>query len=80
MHGLVNKPYSETKDLLKQYIILPKAVNGLHIYAYMNRAKDFESAVEDGLNYLKSYEGTPLDIALEKKSYEVIEKILNYIS
>ena len=76
MYALVNKPYSEMKDLMKTYVILPKAVNGLHIYAYYNHAVDFENAVEDGVYYLKSYEGTPLEIAMEQKSYEVIEKIL----
>ena len=65
MYELVNKPYVKTKQIMKQFILFPKKINGLHIYAYTNDAVSFENAVNDGIHYITSSEGTALKIATE---------------
>ena len=50
---------------MKHFILLPKKINGLHIYAYVNDAVSFENAVNDGISYITSSEGTALKVALE---------------
>ena len=64
MYELINKPYKEMKYLAQKFVMLPIAINALHMYAYMNQVDSFEKAVEDGMYYLKSQEGTPLKIAM----------------
>ena len=52
MYELMNKPFTEMRHLTKKFVMLPQAINGLHLYAYMNKVEDFDNAVEEGINYL----------------------------
>ena len=61
MYAFLNQPYSNTREIMNTFILLPEKVNALHIYAFKNDAASFEeAAMNGGVEYLVGLKGTPL--------------------
>lgn len=61
-------------------MIMPFKVNSIHYMAFQNNASSLEAALSSNTKYVKdSFGNTPLTYAMQRKSYDCIQTVLEYI-
>jgi len=61
------------------WIISPYRINSLHISAYYNHAERAQEYLAAGVPFLKGTFGSPLTVALQRKTIKCVEVFLNYL-